>query len=64
MLQSETDIDRIDSSETDFLRKFEIAAVQKYANLVESVSICIKTNFLAKFGFDTAENEPAQKIQN
>ena len=47
-------------------KRFEIAAVQKYANLVELEKCCqthILNYFLAKFRFDTAENEPAKNLQ-
>ena len=42
--------------------KFDIAAVQKDANLVD-LEKCCQTYFLAKFRFDTAENEPAKNLQ-
>ena len=41
----------------------EIAAVQKDANLVELEELS-NAYFLAKFRFDTAENEPAENLQN
>ena len=40
--------------------------MQKYANLVELEKCCqthILNYFLAKFRFDTAENEPAKNLQ-
>ena len=43
---------------------FEIAAVQKDANLVELEKMLSNAYFLAKFRFDTAENEPAKNLQN
>ena len=36
--------------------------MQKYANLVELEKCCRTHIFLAKFRFDTAENEPAKKF--
>ena len=36
--------------------------MQKYANLVE-LEKCSNAYFLAKFRFDTAENEPAKNLQ-
>ena len=49
-----------------FCENFEIAAVQKDANLVELEKILMLSNayFLAKFRFDTAKNEPAKNLQN
>ena len=48
-----------------FCENFEIAGVQKDANLVE-LEKCIKmlsnAYFVAKFRFDTAENEPAKNL--
>ena len=41
-----------------------MAAVQKYANLVELEKMLSNAYFLAKFRFDTAENEPAKNLQN
>ena len=42
--------------------------MQKYANLVELEKCCqthiLNYYFLAKFRFDTAENEPAKNLQN
>ena len=45
--------------QTDFCENFEIAAVQKNANLVELEKCCQTMSnayFLAKFRFDTAEH--------
>ena len=50
-----------------FCENFEIAAVQKDANLVDLEKCCQRQSnayFLAKFRFDTAENEPAKNLQN
>ena len=41
-----------------FCENFEIAAMQKYANLVE-LENAVKRIFPCKISFDTAENEPA-----
>ena len=49
--------------QTDFLQNFEIATVQKYAKLVD-LENAVNAYFLAKFRFDTAENEPAKNLQN
>ena len=38
----------------------EIAAVQKYANLVELEKCCQTHIFMQKICFDTAEDEPAK----
>ena len=46
--------------QTDFCENFEIAAVQKDANLVELEKCCQTHIFFAKFRFDTAENESAR----
>ena len=46
-----------------FCENFEIAALQKDANLVE-LEKCCRTHILAKIRFDTAENEPAKNLQN
>ena len=37
--------------------------MQKYANLVELEKMLANAYFLAKFRFDTAENEPAKNLQ-
>ena len=38
--------------------------MQKYANVVELEKCCqMHIYFLAKFRFDTAENEPAKNLQ-
>ena len=47
-----------------FCENFDIAAVQKYANLVELEKCWSNAYFLAKFRFDTVENEPAKSLQN
>ena len=47
--------------------KFEYGALRKNANLVDLEKCCqthILNYFLAKFRFDTAENEPAKNLQN
>ena len=43
---------------------FEIAAVQKYVNLVDLDKMLSNACFLAKFLFNIAENEPAKNLQN
>ena len=49
-----------------FLQNVEFGAVQKCAHLLELAKCCeTRTKyFLAKFRFDTAENEPAKNLQN
>ena len=38
--------------------------MEKYANLVELGKCCqAEADFLARFRFDTAENEPAKSLQ-
>ena len=38
--------------------------MQKYANLVELEKMLSNAYFLAKFRFDTAENEPTKNLQS
>ena len=50
--------------ESDFLLyNVKFGAVQKCAHLVELEKMLSNAYFLAKFSFDTAENEPAKRLQ-
>ena len=49
----------------DFLQKIEFGAVQKDVSLVDLEKCCKMSIYylFAKFGFDTAENEPLKVCQ-
>ena len=47
----------------EFLRKFEFGAVQKCVHRVDLEKMLQNEYLVAKFGFDTAENESQQVMQ-
>ena len=52
------------SNKTDFLRKFWDCSGAKVCKSCRTWKMLSNAYFLAKFHFDTAENEPAKNLQN